>query len=163
MPPVRGQFRRVRQLMRKLKREFPASIVVYHLLTQVVDPKNGQITKTWKRIAVRRAMVLPAKEIRSFVYDLSFIAANKNFTYGGLFDSATRRFIIDRDDMKGVVLKKNDYITQDGQRWDVGSIDVSDELRFISPICKRLDGMPPSDTHPVDADDVINVVEDSNG
>ena len=157
MLAVRQQFRQVRQILRKLKRDFPSNIVVYLLQSQTEDPATGVLEKVWKRVPIRRAVVLPAQETRSFVYDLSFIAANKNFTYGGLFDSANRRFLIDRDDMKGNELTQNDFITQNNVRWDVTLVDVSTEFRYISPVCKSIVGMQPSDTWPLSAGDTLEL------
>lgn len=158
--PVNRKYREVRRGLRKLKREFPSVITLYHLLDQSKNVTNGTVTKSWQRIVIRRAIVLPAREIREFAYDLAFIAANKNFTYGGFYDTALRRFIIDWDDLPGgLMISKNDRIIYEQRRWDVKELSNSAELRFTSPIGEVVDGVPPNELHPVTAEDGVEISE----
>jgi hypothetical protein len=60
---------------------------------------TGAITVDERVIKVRRAIILDNKMKREFSYDLSFIAANKNFTYGGFYDTSSRTIIVDGADL----------------------------------------------------------------
>lgn len=43
-----------------------------------------------------KIIVMPSRVWRSFVQTLAFIASNKNFTYGGNFDTSQRQIVVDR-------------------------------------------------------------------
>lgn len=67
--------------------------------TNTVELDTGKRVVEYGVIKIRRAILLPTRLHRDFVYDLSFVAANKNFTYGGLFDTSERRLIVDVEDL----------------------------------------------------------------
>jgi hypothetical protein len=57
---------------------------------------------------------------RDFEYDLSFIAANKNFTYGGFFDPSVRDVIIDSKDIpSGFEITGDMYVIFDDRRYEI--------------------------------------------
>lgn len=68
------------------------SVSTYNITT-------GETNITYVDLPISRIIRLPRRNISDFVYDLSFIAANKNFTYGGTFDTNDRWFIIDIKDL----------------------------------------------------------------
>jgi len=80
---------------------------IYRILTSDTDV-NGVRTWTRKRYHVPKGILCPSILTKKFFYDLSFIAANKNFTYGGNIDLKTRFMILD-----GAELPKNFEITTD--------------------------------------------------
>ena len=71
---------------------------------------TGAVTRTWDDAAIRRAVVLPATRIKDFVYDLTYVAANKNFTYGGFFNKQTRFIVIRRHLLRDA-----------GKTWDINT------------------------------------------
>ena len=157
---VRRKYREIRRALRVITREFPSTITLYHITGQTTNAANGTVVKTYQRIALRKVIVLPAREQREFSYDLAYIAANKNFTYGGAFDTAARRFLIDRDKLpKGLIIEKNDHIVYEGRRWDIKEVSVSAELRFVAPLGVVMDGAAPEEINPVSADDIVEVSE----
>ena len=95
---VTSSDRQIRLILYRLKRTFGRSVtlrsrtVTYTVSTGVGVPTNTDVT-------IKRCIVLPTSALRNFAYDLSFIAANKNFTYGGFFDLNTQMFIIDVKDL----------------------------------------------------------------
>lgn len=68
------------------------------------------------------AIFLPGNLDRRFVYDLSFIATNKNFTYGALFDTASRKILVRQKELNGWVPAIDDAILFDGKRWNLKQI-----------------------------------------
>jgi hypothetical protein len=60
-----------------------------------VDLETGVQTIASVNYSVKM-IVMPSRVWRTFVESLAFIASNKNFTYGGLFDTTQRQVIIDR-------------------------------------------------------------------
>ncbi len=92
--------RQIRNIVYRLKRQYGVPAVIeYRTAADAYDLELGTITRTTTRINVKRAILLPQTIKTDFVYDLSFIAANKNFTYGGEFQTGTRIFIIDAKDL----------------------------------------------------------------
>jgi hypothetical protein len=91
--------RQVKNVLYQLKKDYPSSIRLRNIVESNVDRKTGKVFKTYHTISVMRAILLPTHLKPSFVYDLSFIAANKNFTYGGFFGADTRVVIIDGADV----------------------------------------------------------------
>lgn len=124
--------RQIKLILYRLKRDFgePVNIITKGTITQNVT--TGIINAVERLIRVKRAVVIDAKSSRDFVYDLSFIAANKNFTYGGLFDTASRDMIIDGIDLpKDYEPSLDDRVIIAGQRYQFKKIEItSHELAY---------------------------------
>ena len=97
--PWRNNLRQIQVILYRLKRNFGVPIILKRPRTQYNNVRTGQIIVDYEEIHIRRAPLLPRRNISDFVYDLSFIAANKNFTYGGYFDTNDRWLIIDVRDL----------------------------------------------------------------
>lgn len=82
----------------RMKRSYGLPIDYYQVSTHTMDVEDGDKTTTHVKTRIQRAIVLRAREFRSFVYDLAFISANKDFTTGGFFDPEDRNIIIDKND-----------------------------------------------------------------
>jgi hypothetical protein len=78
----------------QLKREFGSKGYLY-FRTQSVNMATGALTYVLTPTVVQKMIMLPVNFRQKFSYDLSFVAANKNFTYGGLYDVGERGVIID--------------------------------------------------------------------
>jgi hypothetical protein len=78
-------------------------------------------------VSINRAILLPRKISTNFAYDLSFIAANKNFTYGGFFGKTQRVILIDARDLGTYIIAKQDYITVNGRKMVINDLDDYDE------------------------------------
>jgi len=122
-------FREIKKVLYKLKRQFgtPCTMLAE---TYSTDFATGvQATTVTYEQTVNRAIVLPRGLTRVFSYDLSFIAANKNFTYGGLYDINTRNIIIDAGDVTGfdpqipniIVIASRRYNIKSAEKYDVGN------------------------------------------
>lgn len=125
--------RQTKLVVYRLKREYgqPISILTQRSLTQSVT--TGTITVDERVIKIRRAIILDSKSKRDFIYDLSFVAANKNFTMGGLFDTATRLVIIDGGDLpRDYTPTMNDRCMVEGQRYQIKSVNPTvQNLAFL--------------------------------
>lgn len=119
-----NNIRQIKLILYRLKKDYgqPVSIMTRTALTQNVQ--TGLITQTERVIKIRRAIVVDAKQSRDFVYDLSFIAANKNFTYGGEFDTSKRQIILDGHDLpKDYKPSINDRCVFDGVRYQFATME----------------------------------------
>ena len=104
----------------ELKREYGVSLNIVWITAETVDTEAGKMTITRDSVSVNRAIVLPSTTEREFAYDLTFIASNKNFTYGGLFDTHRRRVIIDRRDLPtDFEIKVGYWLVFQGKRYEV--------------------------------------------
>jgi hypothetical protein len=89
----------IKNIIYNLKRKFPTSLELHKKYSYGVDRETGKKSSKTRILKIRRAPILPAKQIPDFIYDLSYIASNKNFTYGGFFGTETRTIIIDGKDI----------------------------------------------------------------
>jgi hypothetical protein len=93
--------------------------VTFHRDDSENDYRTGNKTVTKQVWDLRKVIVLPRKLSEKFVYDLSFIATNKNFTYGGIFDASSRNLILDSNEAGTYVPQMRDYFVFEGKRWNV--------------------------------------------
>ena len=94
-----NNLRHINVILYRLLRSVGLPIVIRDGGSPSLNKQTGIQTKSFNSYTVQRALVLQGKELRDFVYDLSFIAANKNFTYGAFYDTTKRVFIIRRKDI----------------------------------------------------------------
>lgn len=119
-----NNIRQIRLILYRLKRDFGQPLTFTQTTSLDQDVKTGQVTRTERIIRIRRAPILDVAMSRTFSYDLSFIAANKNFTYGGLYDVGTRMIIVDGCDIpKDYTPTLNDSCTHADQVYQLESIE----------------------------------------
>ena len=87
----------VRIVLYGLKKRFGRSLVL-RSVTSVPDTRTGNVAYGTVDTNVRRAVVLPRTVAQKFAYDISYLAANKNFCYGGYFDEMGILVIIEKRD-----------------------------------------------------------------
>ena len=115
--------RRIRQTLYVLKRAFGNMVTIYRFLESDTDYKTGIKTDLTESHVVRKCIILPVKITREVIQTVSEISANKNFVYGGSYDSDLRGFIIDTRDLPlGYVPRQNDYIVYNDQRFEFKTI-----------------------------------------
>ena len=125
-------FRHLRRAVYALKRAYGQPVSVCRTLGTSVDLATGIETSTDVQVDVRRAVVLPAKSARAFFYDLSYIAANKNFTYGGMVDQVQRIVIVDRRDLpSNFVADQNTFLVVRGRRMETKKLDGFEEDEIL--------------------------------
>jgi len=127
MPPVN---RELVNAIYQLKRRYGFKATLY-FRTSSVDLTTGVNSETATPTIVRRAICLPSEWARKFAYDLSFVAANKNFTYGGFFDVNERTILIDARDLPKGFEITNDYeIVIKTMRYHMVKVEHVDEDRL---------------------------------
>jgi len=131
--------RQVKAILYQLKKIFGTSITLINKAA-TTNYATGVITDSSSSTAIKKAILLPRKTTRQFDYDLSFIAANKNFTYGGMYDALMRWVIIDARDVPDAFdINANYECDAGGIRYDVAEIsyDSDSKVYFI-----RMRGLP---------------------
>ena len=117
----RNTLRQVRQVIYRMKRHYGFQVDIYQPNSPITnDLRTGKTTITYVITRLTRVVVLTDQEMRTFTYDLSYIASNKNFTYGGFFDRTIRGFIFDQADLpKDFKFDLNDHLVYDGRRYEI--------------------------------------------
>lgn len=65
--------------------------------------------------------------IKKFEYDIGFLAANKNFTYGGFYEPGDRLCVLDGSLVpEGLTVEQEDYFIHDRKRYDIQRVEAFD-------------------------------------
>lgn len=95
----RRRRREIRQVLYRLKRRYGGLLEYYTIVPGTPNLLTGSKgTETKTVYALRRCVSLEYTLSQRFEYDLSFLAANKNFTYGGIFEVGDRVAVLDSSD-----------------------------------------------------------------
>jgi len=158
--------RQMQMALYALKRQYGGPIVVYRLLSSVVDPKTGDATRTTRAWRIKRAVVLPAMISREATRNISIISADKQMVQGGAFEVGKRVFIIDRRDARDLVLTHDDWLVWNGNKYQFEKIE---EMEFDSGWviqAKLLVGETDDETglqQTMDASDAVEVASEAAG
>ncbi len=115
--------RQITMIIYRLKRNYGLRVVIRKRISSAPNLETGKLNTSTQDIIVRRAPVLEGRILQSFFYDLSFIAANKNFTYGGFIDNNTRAIIFDAKDLpKDFEENTEDQIIFDNRVYEIKEI-----------------------------------------
>jgi hypothetical protein len=118
----------IRKVLYRLKRRYGSQVDIIWTTSSTVDRATGDKTVLKDRLRVNRMIVLPSLIHREFSYDLAYIAAAKNFTYGGFFDTQERRFIVDTKDLPAdFEISVGQYFVYSGKRYDVKQVEEFEE------------------------------------
>jgi hypothetical protein len=94
-----NNLRQISIIIYRLKRQYGVPMKLRRITDDNTDLASGKVYRGYYVIDIKRGIALPAKLAPAFAYDLAFVAANKNFTYGGIFGSSTRLVILDGKDI----------------------------------------------------------------
>lgn len=83
----------------KLKQEFGEPLSILVTADETTDFETGAITTVNTEHKVKRAIEVPEGSGRKFAYDIAFLAANKNFTYGGNYDINSKVVLVHSRDL----------------------------------------------------------------
>jgi hypothetical protein len=141
--PVGGNLAQFKGLLYSLKRRFGCPLDVYNQSPESIDLTTGRATITKSSIQIARAIIMPSQVHRSFSYDIGYLKANSNFTYGGIYTEGTRQIIIDRADLPpGYTIDSTDqfYIVYDGCRYEIKEVAEFEYKLAYLITANRLDG-----------------------
>ena len=116
----------IRDILYQLKKDYAVAIKYGILEKNELDPDTGINSVTKKVYPIKKAVLLPTKLHRKFAQDIAYLAANKNFTYGALFDEKISLFIIDSRDLpsKAMQLEMDHFIFMNHQRFVIKSAEI---------------------------------------
>lgn len=131
----------IRRSLYRLKLRYGQPMSITVKLSQATDVETGDQTNSSTTFSIHRAIVLPNVFKRDFDYDLSYLAANKNFTYGGFFDAGTRTLLVDRNDLPSTYVPNlNHTITFDSRIYKIVKFEDYEHKQALIFIIKELEG-----------------------
>lgn len=152
----------VRTLLYSLKREYGQHVDLYRLTNSVLNTETGVKTQTIQKITVWKCIVLSGDMIRSFAYGHSFLAADRNFAYGGKFDVGTKGFIIDIQDLpSGFQIDMDDYLVYEGKRYDMKKVTKTDDGYAFATLGKEVEGGTVGQIHELSLFTTLRLIQKS--
>jgi len=136
------KLRFINRTLYRLKRSYGIPVSLYKYIS-VTDIDTGTITETFTVTNIRKALVEPTREMRSFVYDLAYISANKDFTMGGFFDPSDRIVVVDRKrdiPRDWGDLNLNQFFMIKNKRYDIKSLQEYENNSAIVCVCRETQG-----------------------
>jgi hypothetical protein len=155
----------MRVIVYRLKRAYGLPVSVHFQTSSTVDLATGLKSVTRSAVRVPRAVLFPTQVHKQFHYDIGYLKANSNFTYGGLFTSDTRQVIIDKGDLpRGFKLTPTDnfYIVHNHKRYAIKTVeDLEVPAYFIT--MEFTGGVPTYEVHEVACTDLFRFSETIGG
>lgn len=136
----------IRRALYGLKRRYGGK-VTFHRDAEAKNLQTGKKTVTKSVWVIDQAIVLPSDVQPKFVYDLSYIANNKEFTMGGIFDTGPRRVILDSRDLGTYAPKDRDYFTFDGSRYEIVRVFRFEYNTGYIIVGQEVQGAPVNEVH----------------
>ena len=129
----------IKNVLYRLKLDYGTPIDIYRYGSQTVDTRTGEIVKPKTVINIQLAVVLDEGSKRQFVY------RDREFNYGGYFDTDKHACIIDAEDVPcDFIPTMEDYIVHAQKRWAVSSItELISSLGWVI-MMKETQGVPPA-------------------
>ena len=154
----------VEQALYMLKRRYGAPIDLYVVGDVTTDTRTGNRSVDKTVYPIDKAIVLPAKLDRSDKRGISLISANKTLVQGGFYDTATRRFLVDRSDVPCLTrLTENDYLVFKGRKYEFVSVtEFEDDAGWVI-IGKAVMGEVPEQIFLVSADNLMSLDDSAGG
>jgi len=88
-----------------------------------MNVRTGSFERTFES-ATAKALCMPAKKRRMFVYDVSYLRANSNFVYGGDFEQEQLEVTIRKAELPGFEIKQSTIVVIDGTVYLIHSINA---------------------------------------
>lgn len=134
--------------------------------SSAVDYESGTRNLDYSKFVIKRAISLPAKDIRRFAYSLSFLAVNTNFAYGAYFDVNDQILIIDLDtfpfrDYKIEEDGNSDFIIMLSRRYEIKHLEKFELNRVVMVTVREI--KTGAKEHYVDLKQFANTGSESNG
>lgn len=151
----------IRKILYRLKRRYGSQVDILYRKSSVTDRATGEKVVSKGGVRVKRMICLPSQVHKEFAYDLTFIANNKNFTYGGLYDTNQRRFIVDvRDLPRDFEITTDMWLIYDGVRYDVKQTQRFEENYGVSVLAEQVETVTPEELHVVELEDTLGLEDD---
>lgn len=112
----------LRDTLYQLKQNYGFPVTLIKTISEETNSETGQRTVQREIVNIKKAVDLPAETARKFWYDMAFLKANTNFTYGAEADVISKQIIIDFRDLQGKKITERDYIIYDHERYSIKKV-----------------------------------------
>lgn len=126
---VSNHLRHITHILYDLKHRFNHTVVLRKMdSAPTFDPETGVQTSSNTDHTIKKVIVLPLDSKREFEYDITYLAAGNNFTYGALYDSThtvfifTKRQLRDSDNSTYYTITQADRLILSGDIYEIKSI-----------------------------------------
>jgi hypothetical protein len=154
----------IKRALYKLKQNYGFPLDIYRVLRNDVNLATGRKTVLKTKFPVRRAILIQAPMLaRKFSYDLTYLAANKNFAYGALYDVESTAFLIAVDDLpRGFVPTLDDYVIYNHKRYNVTEAELLDHKMAFFLKLKEAKGATVHEVHDVSVTSNIFIAQEAS-
>lgn len=149
----------LRHLIYDLKRDYGFPILIVKTLSVTVDIEEGTKRPTLSYRSLKRAIFLPARTFRSFVYDLTYVASNKNFTTGSFFDPTDRVIFLDARDIINFEMEIDDRIIYNDEEYIITEIHDFIEQTLYGVKMRHVAGQALKDPSNQSIQETITVID----
>ena len=124
-------------ILYSLERNYGLPCLWFHRQSTTKDVTTGKLTVVWKGTKISRSLLFDEITKRKFIYDLSYIAANKNFSYGAFFDPSERLLIVRSKYLKTVPVR-SDHMEYGGSRYEIVEVTPAENIEAYTFKLKSL-------------------------
>ncbi len=160
-----GRLQRIKGILYRLKRTWGQPASVHYLTSHGTDFETGARSVAVSAVRVKRAILLPTTVHREFKYDIGYLRANSNFTYGGLWTAGTRQMIVDRADLpRDFTIRPSDeqYVVYDHKRYAIKQVEDIESYAYMVTM-EYTANVATSEVHEVFAHDELVFTESFSG
>lgn len=126
-----GNSKVLSRLLYSLKRQWGKEFDYVQILSSDLDDRTGS-REIRRDVFHIKAVLLPQATVRKFIQDIGYLAADKNFTYGGLSDFNRLTLLIDINDLpQGFDINLNGYVNYAHKRFERVKFDNLFEVAFL--------------------------------
>lgn len=156
----RKQTRFIQRILYSLKRGYGFPLTLHKVSEETYDTETGKRIATIQVCKIKRAIILPSVLQAKFEFDLAYIAANRNFTYGGTYDTSLKKVIIDARDLSNFKIELEDYFIFEGRRWQVSQINEFEFKTAFFIVGKEVKGTPRYLVEEITLEDTLQLVQE---
>ena|ERR1019366_8517656 len=161
-----GRLKKVmREVLYRLKRSYGQPLSVHYQVSSSVNLETGAKDIGLGSVAIARAILLPADEHKAVKYDIGYLKANSNFTYGGQFTTGIRPVIIDCKDLPidfTIRVVDTMFIVYLHKRYEIKSAEIIEGQAYYI-VMQETKGSPTFEIHTVKVADHLKFGESFAG
>lgn len=125
---LQKQTRFIRKLLYTLKKGYGFRVTFYKITSETINLETGERTPVITYQKVNKVIILPAELQRQFESNVQ----TKPFKYGGYYDTAIRKLIVDPRDLGDFEIEDGDYYIWEGKRYEVSkTFDLENQSAIL--------------------------------
>ena len=126
--------RQIEVILYRLKRNFGRPITIKNPTTNDYNLETGEVTRDYDTKEIKRAIILPASEVRNFSQSLY----EEEFKRGGYFDVTDKLVIIDSKDLNGTTINLNSKVDIGSDTYSIKKSTKAEDNKSYLLVLKNL-------------------------